>query len=84
MQEQIYISVLNEIVDALIERGHNPYCQLKGYVMEQNDIYITSNRNARQIIKTIDIEFITNYLLNWETYQDKKWKIEFMNMKHAK
>lgn len=80
MQEQVYVSVLNEIVDALIARGHNPYGQLKGYVIEQKDVYITSNRNARQIIKTINIKDIEEYLLNWEKYQDKKWQIEFMNL----
>ena len=84
MQEQFYISILNDIVNALIERGHNPYGQLKGYVLEQKDIYITSHRNARNIIKTLNIEDIEKYLLNRENYQDKKWQIEFMNIKHTK
>lgn len=84
MQEQFYVSILNDIVNALIERGHNPYGQLKGYVLEQKDIYITSHCNARKIIKSLAIEDIEKYLLNWENYQDKKWQIDFMNMKQAK
>ena len=78
--EQIHIDRLNSIVDALIERGYNPYRQLKGYVLEGLDTYITSNSNAREKIKLIDISLIDEYLLNWNEYQDDKWRLEFLKL----
>ena len=69
---------LNAVVEALIERGYNPYAQLKGYVLNNSPCYITSYNNARDIIKTVDIEFIDDYLTNWDRYQDGRWKREFI------
>ena len=69
---------LNAVVEALIERGYNPYAQLKGYILKNSPCYITSFKNAREIIKTVDDEFIDDYLKNWGKYQDNKWKKEFI------
>lgn len=71
------LSAMNVIVEALIERGYNPYAQIMGYVTSGNALYITSHNNSRQIIKKIDIEFVEKYLSYWEDYQDKKWKSKF-------
>jgi len=73
------IITINLVVEALIERGLNPYTQLKGYVLEDNDLYITSHQNARKLIKTVDKQFIEKYLTDWELYQEKEWIIEFLN-----
>ena len=72
------LSAMNVIVEALIERGYNPYSQIKGYVTTSNFLYITSYNNARKIIKKLDLDFIEKYLNYWECYQDKKWKKDFM------
>ena len=78
MDNELYIITLNDIVEALIERGYNPYSQLKGYIVENSTRYITSHKNAREMIQGIDIEFIEEYLKDWEKYQNIKWKKEFI------
>ena len=79
MSVDMNIITINLVVEALIERGLNPYTQLKGYVLEDNDLYITSHQNARKLIKTVDKQFIEKYLTDWELYQEKEWIIEFLN-----
>lgn len=74
----MYLPIMNQIVESLIERGHNPYRQLKGYIIEGSPLYITSHNNAREIIKTLDREIIEKYLQEWESYQDASWKLEFL------
>ena len=72
------LSAMNVIVESLIERGYNPYSQIKGYITTGNVLYITSHNNARKIIKKLDLEFIEKYLNYWEYYQDKGWKNRFL------
>ena len=81
MENKIYNITLLHVIEAIIEKGYNPYAQLRGYVLEKNPLYITSYKSAREIIKTIDIKYIDEYLRNWETYQDKKWIKEFIDNK---
>lgn len=78
MSEQFVLENLNQVVEALIERGYNPYSQLKGYIITGSLLYITSNRKARSIIKMVNINSIEYYLNNWEKYQDKKWHLEYI------
>lgn len=79
MAVNINLVTTNLIVEALIERGYNPYAQLKGYLVKEDDRYITSHQNARKLIKTVDKEFLGMYLCDWELYQDNEWKIQFLN-----
>jgi len=51
-----------EIIKSLEERGYNPYEQLKGYVSLGDDSYITRHGDAREKIKNLDREKISNYL----------------------
>ena len=51
-----------EIIKSLEERGYNPYEQLKGYVSLGDDSYITRHGDAREKIKNLDREQISNYL----------------------
>lgn len=80
LKKQSYLTSLNQVVEALIERGHNPYGQLKGYFLMENIAYITSHNDARSSIKAVDREFIEEYLKNWELYQDKERKITFLKL----
>ena len=50
------------IVSALEERGYDPYAQLLGYLKEDNVAYITSHRDARLLVTTLDKEDIARYL----------------------
>lgn len=52
------------IIEALKERGYDPYAQLYGYLKENNPIYITQHRNARDLIQTLDKEHIRSYINN--------------------
>jgi len=80
VDKKTYISILDHIVEALLERGYNPYAQLKGYLINNSELYITSFKKARDMIKTIDVKDVENYIHNWDEYQDKKWHIEFISM----
>ena len=46
--------VLNEVYDALKEKGYNPISQLVGYVVSGDPTYVTNHKNARALITRID------------------------------
>ena len=46
--------ILNEVYDALEEKGYNPIDQLVGYLISGDPSYITSYNNARTLIKGIE------------------------------
>lgn len=50
------------IVEALKERGYDPYAQIYGYLQENNPMYITQNRNARELIKQLDVKEIQRFI----------------------
>lgn len=50
------------IVEALKERGYDPYAQLYGYLKEDNPMYITQHRNARELIQSFDKKLIERYI----------------------
>ena len=39
--------ILEEVYDALTEKGYNPVNQIVGYIMSGDPTYITSHKNAR-------------------------------------
>lgn len=42
------------IYDALTEKGYNPVNQIVGYILSEDPTYITTHRNARTLIRSID------------------------------
>lgn len=66
--EEIYLneSLFNEkieyIIEALKERGYDPYMQLLGYITEHEPTYITSHNGARALIQTLDFEQVKQYV----------------------
>ena len=63
--------ILNEIVDkelleqitkAIQDAGYNPKDQIRGYLLEHNNAYITRNGNARFLIKHVSDEILREYL----------------------
>lgn len=46
--------ILLEVVAALEERGYNPINQLVGYLLSGDPAYITSHRNARNLIRRLE------------------------------
>lgn len=45
---------LKEVYEALVEKGYNPINQIVGYILSGDPTYITSHRDARNKIRTIE------------------------------
>ena len=45
---------LKQVYDALAEKGYNPVNQIVGYILSGDPTYITSHKNARNIIRQIE------------------------------
>ena len=61
--------VLQEVYEALVEKGYNPVNQIVGYIMSGDPTYITSHRNARRLIMKLERdelveEMLTAYIKN--------------------
>ena len=54
IESTIVQKTLNEIYDALEERGYNPINQLVGYILSGDPTYITSHNDARNLIRMIE------------------------------
>ena len=58
---------LQEVYNALKEKGYNPVNQLVGYILSEDPTYITTYKNARTLIRKIDRDdllqaLVRNYL----------------------
>ncbi len=67
------ISRIEYIVSKLKEKGYEPFDQLACYVMLQgNKNYITNYGDARDLIKTLDIndirEYLNRYNIDWNKF----------------
>ncbi|MBQ7324857.1 MAG: IreB family regulatory phosphoprotein [Clostridia bacterium] len=56
-------STLQEVYNALKEKGYNPINQLVGYILSEDPTYITNHRNARSLIRKIDRDELLNLLV---------------------
>ena len=55
--------ILEEVYDALAERGYNAIDQIVGYLLSGDPSYITSHNNARNIIRQIDRDDLAEELV---------------------
>lgn len=46
--------ILKEVYEALAEKGYNPINQIVGYILSGDPTYITSHKNARNLIRMIE------------------------------
>ena len=46
--------ILKKVYDALVEKGYNPINQIVGYLISGDPGYITSYKDARKIMMSID------------------------------
>ncbi len=58
---------LQQIYEALCEKGYDPARQIAGYILSEDPVYITDWKNARGLIGHIDrddllLALIRNYL----------------------
>lgn len=72
-QEDSVKKILEDVYNALSEKGYNPVNQIVGYIMSGDPTYITSHKNARSIIMKAERdelveEMLTEYIKtnNWE------------------
>ncbi|TCL62106.1 uncharacterized protein (UPF0297 family) [Hydrogenispora ethanolica] len=61
--------ILTEVCSALKEKGYDPLDQIVGYLLSGDPAYITSNRNARILIKRLERDQILEELVR--SYLDK-------------
>ena len=46
--------ILKEVYQALEEKGYNPINQIVGYILSGDPTYITSHKNARNLIRMLE------------------------------
>ena len=46
--------IVQQVYDALKEKGYNPVNQLVGYILSEDPTYITNHNNARTLIRKLD------------------------------
>ena len=58
--------ILKEVYEALDEKGYNPVNQIVGYILSGDPTYITSHKNARNLIRMIERdELLENMVKNY-------------------
>jgi uncharacterized protein (UPF0297 family) len=55
--------ILTTVYKALEEKGYNPVNQIVGYILSEDPTYITTNNNARSLIRKIDRDDLLEILL---------------------
>ncbi len=61
-EDQVY-RILKTVYEALVEKGYNPLNQLVGYMISGEPAYITSHKQARNLICKVDRDEIMEVLL---------------------
>lgn len=73
VKNSVITSTLNDVYDALQERGYNPVNQIVGYLISGDPGYISSHKEARSKITKLDRSEIVEILLS--SYMENKWDI---------
>ena len=58
-------TTLTLVYDALSEKGYNPINQIVGYILSEDPTYITTHRDARNLIKKIDRDELLKTLIRF-------------------
>ena len=63
--------VVQQVYNALKEKGYNPISQIVGYILSEDPTYITTHNNARSLIRRLDRDellqaLVKNYLKSSE------------------
>jgi len=67
--------VLEQVYQALTEKGYNPVNQIVGYIMSGDPTYITRHKSARSLIMKVDRDELVEELLR-EYIKHKSWQQE--------
>ncbi len=57
--------MLDTVYNALKEKGYSPINQLVGYIMSEDPTYITTNQNARSLIRKFDRDELLQALFKY-------------------
>jgi uncharacterized protein (UPF0297 family) len=63
-------AVLQEVYEALKEKGYNPINQLVGYLLSGDPAFITSYRNARSTIRKLERDELLEELVRVYLYKE--------------
>ena len=55
--------ILSTVYEALTEKGYDPVNQIVGYIMSGDPTYITSHKNARNLIMKVERDELVEELL---------------------
>ena len=55
--------ILKTVYEAMTEKGYNPVNQIVGYIMSGDPTYVTSHKNARNLISKIERDELVEELL---------------------
>ena len=62
MSSQEFNKTMEYIIQAMREKGYNPYQQLRGYLLANEPGYITRHKNVRARIVELDSEQVRKYI----------------------
>lgn len=62
MEDNKFIATMESIVSSIEEKGMDPYEQLYGYLTTGKEEYITRTGNARELIKTLERDRVSEYV----------------------
>ena len=57
--------ILSIVYNALKEKGYNPINQIVGYILSEDPTYITTQNNARNLIRKIDRDILLQTLVKY-------------------
>lgn len=63
--------ILTTVYEALLEKGYNPINQLIGYLLSGDPAYITSHKDARNIIRRLERDEMLEVLLKYYLGKEK-------------
>ncbi|PPA71499.1 IreB family regulatory phosphoprotein [Jeotgalibacillus proteolyticus] len=66
--------VLNQVFQALEEKGYNPINQIVGYLLSGDPAYIPRHQDARNIIRKLERDEIIEELVKFYLHQNKEGK----------
>lgn len=69
LKDELIKQTLNEVCEALKERGYDPFNQISGYLISGDPGYISSYKNARDKITNLDRSEIVKVML--ESFMEK-------------
>ena len=70
IQSALVSETLEEVYEALLERGYNPINQIVGFLISGDTGYISSHKNAREKMSSLERSKVIEVLL--KEYMHKK------------